>query len=210
VLYAKGMTIACLPKALQVILVILCMIIYGTAAITKLIRTRQLDQPQASLEHEEQLNKSLARAVGLQNRWGTRELGTYSKVLSSAPPCTAGATLKRSTRSRARTASCGMRGRCYKNAFWLVSLLYPNIAQTALQLFSAQKLDIGTFLRADYQIMTHDVTGQLDPTYKQYIPPGIIILIVFAVGLPVMFFYVLWRVRDRLEVRRCSGLGKRR
>ena len=81
-----------------------------------------------------------------------------------------------------------------------MSLLYPNIAQTALQLFSAQKLDIGTFLRADYQIMTHDAAGQLDPLYRHYIPPGIIVLIVFAVGLPIMFFYVLWRVRNQLEV----------
>lgn len=53
---------------LQVILVILCIIIYGFAAALKLIRTRQLDQPQASLEHEEKLNKSLAKAEGLQNR----------------------------------------------------------------------------------------------------------------------------------------------
>ncbi len=64
-------------------------------------------------------------------------------------------------------------------------------------------MDIGTYLRADYQIMTHDTEGQLDPTYKQYIPPGIIILIVFAIGLPIMFFFVLWRVRHRLEV--CSS-----
>ena len=90
--------------------------------------------------------------------------------------------------------------RCFKNAFWIVSLLYPNIAQTALQLFSHQKLDIGTYLRADYQVLTRDTNGVIDPTYQYYVPPGIIILILFAIGLPIVFFYVLWRVRDKLDV----------
>ncbi|KAK9840843.1 hypothetical protein WJX81_008508 [Elliptochloris bilobata] len=137
-------------------LVILCIIIWGFAGLQRFMRLRQLDQPQASLEHEEKLNYSVAKAEALQNR-------------------------------------------CYKNAFWIVSLLYPNIAQTALQLFSVQKLDIGTYLRTDYQILTHDVDGTISPTYRTYVPPGILVLIIFAIGLPIMFFYVLWRVRDRLE-----------
>ena len=42
---------------------------------------------------------------------------------------------------------------CWKNAFWFVTLLYPRCAMTALQLFGWQKLDIGTFLKADFSIM---------------------------------------------------------
>lgn len=56
------------------VLVILCIIIYGLAALVALIRQRQLDQPQASLEHEEALNKSYGKAVGLQNRWARPDM----------------------------------------------------------------------------------------------------------------------------------------
>lgn len=42
---------------------------------------------------------------------------------------------------------------CWKNAFWFVTLLYPRCAMTALQLFGWQKLDIGTFLKADFSVM---------------------------------------------------------
>ena len=92
--------------------------------------------------------------------------------------------------------------RCFKNAFWIVSLLYPNISQTALQLFLKQKLDIGTYLRTDYQILTRDANGVVDPTYGTYVVPGILVIIFFAIGLPVMFFCVLWSVRKRLEASR--------
>ena len=42
--------------------------------------------------------------------------------------------------------------RCYKNAFWFVTLLYPRCSMTALQLFSTQTLDSGTYLRSDFSI----------------------------------------------------------
>ena len=45
------------------------------------------------------------------------------------------------------------RNRCWKNSFWLVTLLYPRCAMTALKLFSTQKLDTGTYLVSDYSIL---------------------------------------------------------
>ncbi len=33
--------------------------------------------------------------------------------------------------------------RCWKNAFWLVTLLYPRCSTTALEMFSYNNLDIG-------------------------------------------------------------------
>lgn len=42
---------------------------------------------------------------------------------------------------------------CWKNAFWLITLLYPRSALTALQLFGWQRFDTGTYLKADYSIM---------------------------------------------------------
>ena len=88
-----------------------------------------------------------------------------------------------------------------------MSLLYPNVAQTALQLFMTQKLDIGTYLRTDYHVMTRDANGVIDPTYKYYVAPGIVIILLFAIGLPIMFFFVLWRVRNRLEVGALRALS---
>ena len=56
--------------------------------------------------------------------------------------------LKRSA-SRAEA----LQARCWKNAFWLVTLLYPRAAQAALQVFSLQRLDVGTFLAADLSVL---------------------------------------------------------
>jgi len=56
--------------------------------------------------------------------------------------------LKRSV-SRAEA----LQSRCWKNAFWLVTLLYPRAAQAALQVFSLQRLDVGTFLAADLSVL---------------------------------------------------------
>ena len=181
--------------ALQIILVILCVVIWGSAALLRFIRLRQLDQPQASLEHEEKLNISVAKAEALQNRLA------QTLCLHSCPCKPAeGRPAKCAYAYQAgeRVLAC----RCFKNAFWIVSLLYPNISQTALQLFLKQKLDIGTYLRTDYQILTRDANGVVDPTYEQYVVPGILVIIFFAIGLPVMFFCVLWSVRKRLEASR--------
>ena len=43
--------------------------------------------------------------------------------------------------------------RCWKNAFWFVTLLYPRCAMTALQLFGLQKVDEGWYLSVDFSIM---------------------------------------------------------
>lgn len=61
------------------------------------------------------------------------------------------ADLLRASRSASRLQS--LRSRCWKNAFWLVTLLYPRAAQAALQVFSLQKLDVGTFLAADLSVL---------------------------------------------------------
>ena len=37
--------------------------------------------------------------------------------------------------------------RCWKNAFWLVTLLYPRCSMTALEMFSYSDLDIGRCAR---------------------------------------------------------------
>ncbi len=39
--------------------------------------------------------------------------------------------------------------RCWKNAFWLVTLVYPQCSTTALQMFSYTTLDIGRCAPSD-------------------------------------------------------------
>ena len=92
--------------------------------------------------------------------------------------------------------------RCYKNVFYLVTLVYPRCAQTCLQLFSVTKLDIGSFLSADFTILVRDTAGHWGRVYVRYLAPGIALLLVFAIGLPIWYFYIMWTVRRRLRVRR--------
>ena len=98
--------------------------------------------------------------------------------------------------------------RCYKNVFYLVTLVYPRCAQTCLQLFSVTKLDIGSFLSADFTILVRDTAGHWGRVYVRYLAPGIALLLVFAIGLPIWYFYIMWTVRHRLRVRRslCQAL----
>ena len=90
--------------------------------------------------------------------------------------------------------------RCYKNAFWFVTLLYPRCAQTSMQMFATQTLDVGTFLKADYSISTHTTGGGISSTYAVYLVFGTVLVIVFTLVLPIFYFYVIWRLRFRLQV----------
>lgn len=96
--------------------------------------------------------------------------------------------------------------RCYKNVFYLVTLVYPRCAQTCLQLFSVTKLDIGSFLSADFTITVRDIAGHWGKVYVRYLAPGIALMLLFAIGLPIWYFYIMWTVRNRLKV--CDpGIG---
>ena len=90
--------------------------------------------------------------------------------------------------------------RCYKNIFYLVTQVYPRCAQTCLQLFSYKKLDIGTFLYADFTILVRDTQGHWGTVYKRYVAPGIAMMVLFAIGVPIWYFIIMWNVRKRLQV----------
>jgi len=93
----------------------------------------------------------------------------------------------------------GLKTRCWKNAFWLLTLLYPRSSMTALQMFSLQKLDTGTYLTADFSIKVRNPGGKLVPIYVRYMIPGAIMLFIFAILVPAFFFMVIWRNRRRLD-----------
>ena len=90
--------------------------------------------------------------------------------------------------------------RCYKNIFYLVTLVYPRCAQTCLQLFSYMKLDIGTYLYSDFTILVRDTSGRWAHVYLRYLFPGIAVLLVFAIGLPIWYLVIMYLIRDHLQV----------
>lgn len=81
-----------------------------------------------------------------------------------------------------------------------MTLLYPRCAQTSMQLFATQRLDVGTFLKADYSISTRTSSGGFDHTYAAYLVPGTALVILFTLVLPIFYFLVIFRVRHRLQV----------
>ena len=90
--------------------------------------------------------------------------------------------------------------RCYKNVFYLVTLVYPRCAQTCLQLFSFTKVDVGTYLSADFTILVRDIAGHWGKLYVRYLFPGIALMLLFAIGLPIWYLYIMWTIRNRLKV----------
>ena len=62
------------------------------------------------------------------------------------------------------------------------------------------KLDIGTYLAADYSILVRTTDGHWGTRYIKYIPPGIALLVFFAIGLPIGYLYTMYKIRDRLHV----------
>ena len=74
---------------------------------------------------------------------------------AAAPPPPSLSREERRLRALKRSASRAeaLQARCWKNAFWLVTLLYPRAAQAALQVFSLHRLDVGTFLAADLNVL---------------------------------------------------------
>jgi hypothetical protein len=93
----------------------------------------------------------------------------------------------------------GLKIRCWKNAFWLVTLLYPRASMTALQMFGTQTMDIGTYLTADYSIQVKPPGGSFTAIYIRYMVPGAIMLLLFAIGIPALWFYVTWKNRHQLD-----------
>jgi hypothetical protein len=54
--------------------------------------------------------------------------------------------------SKLGTWLVGPQLRCYKNAYWLLTLVYPGACLVALQMFARERLDIGTFLSSDLSL----------------------------------------------------------
>jgi len=93
----------------------------------------------------------------------------------------------------------GLKVRCWKNCFWLITLLYPASCLVALEMFATQTLDIGTYLSADFSIKVKDPGGGFTSTYIKYMIPGAILLALLSIGVPLFCFLAIWTHRTRLN-----------
>eukprot|EP00887_Chlorella_sp_A99_P008033 scaffold12.g8033.t1 len=122
-----------------------------------------------------------------------REPGSRAARLESLKLRRAGAML------RAVCLPAALSRLCWKNAFWLVTLLYPRCAMTALQLFGVQDIDGTSYLKADFSVVVRPAWGGLELTYQKYLAPGILMLVVFALVIPAFWWAVIFANRRRLE-----------
>lgn len=127
------------------------------------------------------------------------EEGAGTSATKAAPAATPEEEKARGKYHRINEYLISLKVRCWKNSFWLVTLLYPRSSMTALQMFGTQKLDVGTYLTADYSILVKPPGEGYTGTYKGYLVPGVIMLIVFAVVIPASWFYVIWKNRRNLD-----------
>ena len=145
------------------------------------------------------LVKSDAENEGEMAAPSAAEDGT-SATATVIPPPTVEDESKAARRSRRFTEYLSsLKIRCWKNAFWLVTLLYPRSSMTALQMFGTQRLDIGTYLTADYSIQVKPPGEGYTDIYLRYMIPGAIMLFTFAVVIPGLWFYVIWKNRQNLD-----------
>ena len=82
--------------------------------------------------------------------------------------------------------------RCLKNAAWLLLLLYPGVCKKVMQLYGTRTMDIGTYLRADYAVLTRDSTFVRVDKYQRYVSGGILMCLLYPAGIPLLFGAALW------------------
>jgi predicted outer membrane repeat protein len=76
-------------------------------------------------------------------------------------------------------------GKLKRNCVWMLVLTYAGVTKTVLQLFNSRTLDVGTYLRADYNIKAE---GQ---TFNAYLGSAYLAMIIYPFGLPV---FIAWKL----------------
>ena len=89
--------------------------------------------------------------------------------------------------------------RCWKNSFWLITLIYPASCFVALEMFGLQKIEEDTYLTADFSIIVKEGNGGFTGTYIRYMIPGAIILALLSIGVPLFCFLAIRHNRFKLD-----------
>jgi len=77
----------------------------------------------------------------------------------------------------------------WRLALFTVFLIYPRVSSTILGLFVCRSINGESFLVADFNLRCYD------EQWYQYAPAGIIFAILYPLGIPLFFFYLLYSNR---------------
>jgi TRAP-type C4-dicarboxylate transport system permease small subunit len=95
--------------------------------------------------------------------------------------------------SRERAANKRTRRKFWKLVLFTAFLIYPGVSSTILSMFMCEKVNDTIYLKADFSLRCGD------KRWISYLPAGIIGILVYPIGIPAFFFYLLRRYRNRLQ-----------
>lgn len=79
-------------------------------------------------------------------------------------------------------------------------LLYPGVSARVLGFFACREVEGKWYLLADMSLGC----GLSDRKWSQYLPMAVVFVMVYALGIPAVFFYSVWRNRANLKSVRTS------
>lgn len=80
----------------------------------------------------------------------------------------------------------------WKLILFTVFLIYPSLSSKVLGYFVCREVDGVNYLVGDFTIHCGD------PEWLKHLPLGIVMTVVYPFGIPMLFFWALYRKRDRL------------
>jgi hypothetical protein len=80
----------------------------------------------------------------------------------------------------------------WKLIFFTLFLIYPNLSRVTLQMFQCIEINGVTYMVADFNLICYD------DRWKASLPIGIIGVLLYPIGIPIIFFFYLFKNRKRL------------
>ena len=80
--------------------------------------------------------------------------------------------------------------KCARLFFWLLLLSYPSVSLRVTRFFSCEQI-------GDHWVLSYDLfTTCYDREYFSYSPFAVIGIFAYVIGIPALFFTILWRARE--------------
>jgi hypothetical protein len=81
--------------------------------------------------------------------------------------------------------------KCYKVFFWILLLMYPAASVLVLKMFHCVQVGPHWYLQADMSLLCYS------PRWQLYFPVALMGVFMCALGVPALFFVLLWRARNQ-------------
>eukprot|EP01051_Picozoa_sp_SAG22_P002111 SAG22_NODE_92_length_20892_cov_11.188429_3_plen_494_part_00 len=94
-------------------------------------------------------------------------------------------------------------------AFAVIYLMYPSVSAAIMSTFKCRKLTAGGLcvLADDHGVVCFDQTGSLDPDYLRLVALGVVLCLLWTVGVPVLFARQLYKNRATILAGNHSYAG---